>query len=109
MSSILFQAIKRLISRYFLQYTIKGEMKRPLLAKALTKSLEFIVEYKEQTEKAQPKPVPFSIAPDSLQNVKDVSPKHLIRLSSWHTKYGRPLATVVGAGQACRWVDFTKS
>ncbi|XP_071807035.1 vacuolar protein sorting-associated protein 26C-like [Asterias amurensis] len=56
-----------------IQYTIKGEMKRPLLAKDLTKSLEFIVEYKEQKEKAQPKPVPFSIAPDSLQNIKDKS------------------------------------
>ncbi|XP_072022181.1 vacuolar protein sorting-associated protein 26C-like [Amphiura filiformis] len=53
------------------QYTIKVEMKRPLLAKDLGKTVEFILEYKDQKEKAQPKAVPFTITPESLQNVKD--------------------------------------
>lgn len=48
-------------------------MKRPLLNKDLGKTIEFIVEYKDKKEVAQPKAVSFTITPESLQNVKDVS------------------------------------
>ena len=50
-------------------------MKRPLLAKDLQKTCEFIIEYtnKDVTDKAKSKPVPFTITPDSIQNVKEVT------------------------------------
>ncbi|XP_006820615.1 vacuolar protein sorting-associated protein 26C-like, partial [Saccoglossus kowalevskii] len=53
------------------QYTVKVEMKRSVLSKDLNKNCEFIVEYKNQQEKAVIKQVPFTITPDSLQNVKE--------------------------------------
>ncbi|XP_071488424.1 vacuolar protein sorting-associated protein 26C-like [Diadema antillarum] len=53
------------------QYTLKAEVKRSLLAKDLAKTIEFIIEYKAQKDKAELKPVPFHITPESLQNVKD--------------------------------------
>lgn len=56
-----------------IQYLIRCEMKRSLLNKDLQKVVEFILEYKEQNEKAIIKPVDFSITPESLQNVKDRS------------------------------------
>ena len=72
-TSLPFQKLVKLLILSQLQYTIKVDMKRPLLAKDLGKTVEFIVEYKEQKEKAKPSPVPFTITPESLQNVKDVS------------------------------------
>ncbi|XP_013382522.1 Down syndrome critical region protein 3 homolog [Lingula anatina] len=54
-----------------IQYTIKVDMKRSLLNKDLQKQLEFIVEYKEQEEKAKAKVVQFTISPETLQNVKE--------------------------------------
>eukprot|EP00057_Strongylocentrotus_purpuratus_P033244 XP_790710.3 PREDICTED: Down syndrome critical region protein 3 [Strongylocentrotus purpuratus] len=53
------------------QYTLKAQAKRSLLAKDLVKTIEFIIEYKDQKVKAEPKPVPFTVTPQSLQNVKD--------------------------------------
>ncbi|XP_063959852.1 vacuolar protein sorting-associated protein 26C-like [Lytechinus pictus] len=53
------------------QYTLKAQVKRSLLAKDLVKTTEFIIEYRDQKVKAELKPVPFSITPQSLQNVKD--------------------------------------
>nr|CAD7426128.1 unnamed protein product [Timema monikensis] len=54
------------------QYLLKCEMKRSFLAKDLIKVAEFIVEYKSQTsDKASPRPVEFSITPESLQNNRD--------------------------------------
>ncbi|XP_054275306.1 vacuolar protein sorting-associated protein 26C-like [Macrosteles quadrilineatus] len=55
-----------------IQYLLRCTLKRSFLAKDLTKVAEFIVEYKaSQCEKAVPSPVKFSIAPESLQNVRD--------------------------------------
>ncbi|XP_041470549.1 vacuolar protein sorting-associated protein 26C-like [Lytechinus variegatus] len=53
------------------QYTLKAQVKRSLLAKDLVKTIEFIIEYRDQKVKAELKPVPFTITPQSLQNVKD--------------------------------------
>lgn len=54
-----------------IQYTIKVDMKRSLLNKDLQKQCEFIIEYKTQEEKAKPKPVAFTISPETLAGVKD--------------------------------------
>ncbi|XP_076457678.1 vacuolar protein sorting-associated protein 26C-like [Babylonia areolata] len=56
-----------------IQYTIRAEMKRSLLNKDLQKQCEFIIEYKSQAqeEKAKPKPVAFTITPETLAGVKD--------------------------------------
>jgi len=66
-----------------IQYMIRVDMKRSLLNKDLQKQVEFIVEYKEQEEKAQAKPLIFNITPDTLQNVnskgKDLIPKFKVR------------------------------
>jgi len=59
-----------------IQYLLKADMPRPLLAKNLQKSLEFIVEV--QTPNI-PKSMPlnFNIAPESLENVKKNSLKNI--------------------------------
>ncbi|KAL8573900.1 Vacuolar protein sorting-associated protein 26C [Nucella lapillus] len=54
-----------------IQYMIRVEMKRSLLNKDLQKQCEFIIEYKSQEEKAKPKPVTFTISPETLAGVKD--------------------------------------
>ncbi|XP_041373081.1 vacuolar protein sorting-associated protein 26C-like isoform X2 [Gigantopelta aegis] len=54
-----------------IQYCIRVEIKRSLLNKDLQKQCEFIVENKDQEEKCKLKPVNFTIAPDTLTNVKD--------------------------------------
>ncbi|XP_077980303.1 vacuolar protein sorting-associated protein 26C-like [Glandiceps talaboti] len=62
------------------QYTVKVEVKRSVLSKDLSKSCEFIVEYRNQSEKCALKAVPFTITPDSLQNVRERNlPKFLVR------------------------------
>lgn len=48
-------------------------MKRSLLAKDMTKTVEFIIEYTDKGAKAEVKPVPFTITPETLQNNKEVS------------------------------------
>ena len=57
------------------QYMIRVEMKRSLLNKDLQKQCEFIIEYKSQAdeEKAKPKPVTFTITPETLVGTKEVS------------------------------------
>ena len=57
------------------QYMIRVEMKRSLLNKDLQKQCEFIIEYKSQAdeEKAKPKPVTFTITPETLVGIKEVS------------------------------------
>ncbi|KAG1679710.1 Down syndrome critical region protein 3 [Nymphon striatum] len=50
------------------QYTLKCDIKRSMLSKDLMKSTEFFFEYKSG-EKAETKPVEFTITPNSLQNV----------------------------------------
>lgn len=51
-------------------YTLRADMKRPLLNKDLQKVSEFIVEYGEG-DKAEEKEVMFKISPQSLENVKN--------------------------------------
>jgi len=64
-----------------IQYTVKVEMKRSLLNKDLQKQTEFIIEYKNQEEKAKTKHVNFTITPETLSNVKEKQnvPKFRIR------------------------------
>lgn len=54
-----------------IQYMIRVDMKRSLLSKDLQRQCEFIVEYKDTEEKAVAKCIPFTITPDTLQNVRD--------------------------------------
>ncbi|WAR04255.1 VP26C-like protein [Mya arenaria] len=53
-------------------YQIKVDMKRSLLNKDLNKQLEFIVEYKETEDRAKPKPINFTITPETLTNLKEI-------------------------------------
>ncbi|XP_030058079.1 vacuolar protein sorting-associated protein 26C [Microcaecilia unicolor] len=64
-----------------IQYTLRCDMRRPLLAKDLTKTCEFIVHSLPQKEKLTPSPVDFTVTPETLQNVKERAtlPKFLIR------------------------------
>ncbi|XP_067849410.1 vacuolar protein sorting-associated protein 26C [Heptranchias perlo] len=54
-----------------IQYTLRCDMRRPLLAKDLTKSCEFIVHSLPQKGRLTASPVDFSITPESLQNVRE--------------------------------------
>ncbi|XP_037687526.1 vacuolar protein sorting-associated protein 26C isoform X3 [Choloepus didactylus] len=54
-----------------IQYTLRCDMRRSLLAKDLTKTCEFIVHSTPQKGKLTPSPVDFTITPDTLQNVKE--------------------------------------
>lgn len=51
-----------------ISYIVKVDIKRGAFSKDLTKSSEFIVEYRG--EKIEPKEVPFSITPSSIENAK---------------------------------------
>ena len=51
-------------------YTLRADMKRPLLNKDMQKVSEFIVEYGEG-EKVEDKEVSFRVSPQSLENVKN--------------------------------------
>ncbi|XP_014824291.1 PREDICTED: Down syndrome critical region protein 3 [Poecilia mexicana] len=64
-----------------IQYTLRCDLKRPLLAKDLSRSCEFIVHSQPQKSKIVPTPVKFSITPETLQNVRERSqlPLFLIR------------------------------
>jgi len=59
-----------------IQYLLRADMPRPLLAKNLQKSLEFIVEIKNAPA-PKPTPIKFTITPDSLENVKKNSLKSI--------------------------------
>ncbi|XP_007493173.1 vacuolar protein sorting-associated protein 26C isoform X1 [Monodelphis domestica] len=78
-----------------IQYTLRCDLKRSLLAKDLTKICEFIVHSTPQKGKATPSPVDFTITPDTLQNVRERAslPKFLIRghLSSTNCVITQPL------------------
>ncbi|XP_067132140.1 vacuolar protein sorting-associated protein 26C [Centruroides vittatus] len=54
-----------------IQYMLRCEMKRSILNKDLLKTIEFIVEYKDKSQKAEHKLVEFTINPESIQNSKD--------------------------------------
>uniref|UniRef100_W5KNE3 Vacuolar protein sorting-associated protein 26C n=1 Tax=Astyanax mexicanus TaxID=7994 RepID=W5KNE3_ASTMX len=64
-----------------IQYTLRCDMRRPLLAKDLSKTCEFIHVLQPQKSKVQPSPVDFTISPETLQNVKERNslPKFLVR------------------------------
>ncbi|XP_040441007.1 vacuolar protein sorting-associated protein 26C isoform X6 [Falco naumanni] len=55
-----------------IQYTLRCDMRRSLLAKDLTKTCEFIVHSLSQKGKLTPSPVDFTITPETLQNVKEI-------------------------------------
>ncbi|ELK08511.1 Down syndrome critical region protein 3 [Pteropus alecto] len=78
-----------------IQYTLRCDMKRSLLAKDLTKTCEFIVHSAPQKGKLTPSPVDFTITPETLQNVKEraLLPKFLIRghLNSTNCVITQPL------------------
>ncbi|XP_045858987.1 vacuolar protein sorting-associated protein 26C isoform X2 [Meles meles] len=57
-----------------IQYTLRCDMRRSLLAKDLTKTCEFIVHSAPQKGKLTPSPVDFTITPETLQNVKERLP-----------------------------------
>ncbi|XP_028277394.1 vacuolar protein sorting-associated protein 26C [Parambassis ranga] len=63
------------------QYTLRCDLKRSLLAKDLSRNCEFIVHCQPQKAKVVPTPVNFTITPDTLQNIRERSllPKFLIR------------------------------
>ncbi|KAM5154073.1 vacuolar protein sorting-associated protein 26C isoform 2-T2 [Callospermophilus lateralis] len=54
-----------------IQYTLRCDMRRSLLAKDLTKTCEFIVHSAPQKGTLTPSPVDFTITPETLQNVKE--------------------------------------
>uniref|UniRef100_A0A674KGN1 Vacuolar protein sorting-associated protein 26C n=3 Tax=Emydidae TaxID=8476 RepID=A0A674KGN1_9SAUR len=64
-----------------IQYTLRCDMRRSLLAKDLTKTCEFIVHSPPQKGKLMPSPVDFTITPETLQNVKERAslPKFFIK------------------------------
>ncbi|XP_017275399.1 vacuolar protein sorting-associated protein 26C [Kryptolebias marmoratus] len=64
-----------------IQYTLRCDLKRSLLAKDLSRSCEFIVHSLPQKAKIVPAPVNFTVSPDTLQNTRERSslPKFLIR------------------------------
>ncbi|XP_053502096.1 vacuolar protein sorting-associated protein 26C isoform X1 [Ictalurus furcatus] len=64
-----------------IQYTLRCDMKRPLLAKDLSKTCEFMVHCQPQKSKVQLTPVDFTITPETLQNVREKGslPKFFIR------------------------------
>jgi hypothetical protein len=59
-----------------IQYSLRCDMKRGILAKDVQKTLEFIVEV-PAPQVPSGNPVPFTITPDSLENVKKASRKHV--------------------------------
>lgn len=59
-----------------IQYSLRADMKRGILAKDVMKTLEFIVEV-PSAQVPEGSPVPFTITPDSLENVKKTSRKHV--------------------------------
>jgi len=61
-----------------IQYNLRTELKRGMLAKDLQKALEFIVEVPNKQPPTAPPPiVKFTITPESLENVKKMSRKLL--------------------------------
>jgi len=60
-----------------IQYLLKVDMARPLLAKNLQKTLEFIVEIPNPSVQLKLTPVSFTITPESLENVKKSSLKNI--------------------------------
>ncbi|XP_068456546.1 vacuolar protein sorting-associated protein 26C [Clinocottus analis] len=64
-----------------IQYSLRCDMKRPLLAKDLSRNCEFIVHSLPQKAKVVPTPVNFTITPATLQNARErtLLPKFLVK------------------------------
>ncbi|KAJ3589266.1 hypothetical protein NHX12_010112 [Muraenolepis orangiensis] len=64
-----------------IQYMLRCDMKRSLLAKDLSRTFEFMVHCQPQKAKLVPAPVDFTVTPETLQNVQERSllPRFLIR------------------------------
>ncbi|CAL8275844.1 unnamed protein product [Boreogadus saida] len=64
-----------------IQYILRCDMKRSLLAKDLSRTFEFMVHCQPQKAKLVAMPVDFTITPETLQNVQERSllPRFLIR------------------------------
>ncbi|XP_042315996.1 vacuolar protein sorting-associated protein 26C isoform X4 [Sceloporus undulatus] len=96
-----------------IQYTLRCDMRRSLLAKDLTKTCEFIVHSPPQKGKPTPSPVDFTITPETLQNVKEraLLPKFLIRghLNSTNCIITQPLTgelVVVNSDAAVKSIEL---
>uniref|UniRef100_A0A8D3CWN5 Vacuolar protein sorting-associated protein 26C n=1 Tax=Scophthalmus maximus TaxID=52904 RepID=A0A8D3CWN5_SCOMX len=78
-----------------IQYSLRCDMRRSLLAKDLSRNCEFIVHCQPQKAKVAPTPVNFTITPDTLENTRERSllPKFLIRghLDATHCVISQPL------------------
>ena len=79
------------------QYTITVSAKRGMMSKDLKRTLEFIMEAPEREKTLKEHPSPFSIVPESLENVKKSSLHHIPsfkivgRLDSVACNIGQPL------------------
>ncbi|XP_077597152.1 vacuolar protein sorting-associated protein 26C [Stigmatopora nigra] len=64
-----------------IQYSLRCDLKRSLLAKDLSRNCEFIVHSQPQKSQLGATPVNFTITPDTLQNIRERTslPKFLIR------------------------------
>ncbi|KAL5253921.1 hypothetical protein ACHWQZ_G013623 [Mnemiopsis leidyi] len=54
------------------QYTLHAELRRGILNKPLLKSLEFIVEGDKVAKSTEESPIPFTITPQSLENIREI-------------------------------------
>eukprot|EP01111_Echinosteliopsis_oligospora_P018141 TRINITY_DN815_c0_g1_i1.p1 TRINITY_DN815_c0_g1~~TRINITY_DN815_c0_g1_i1.p1 ORF type:complete len:326 (-),score=88.05 TRINITY_DN815_c0_g1_i1:7-984(-) len=59
-----------------IQYSLRCDMKRGLLAKDVQRTLEFIIEVPSPKSAVSPK-VPFTITPETLENIKKASRKNV--------------------------------
>lgn len=60
-----------------MQYVVTVEVRRGMLSKNLKRQLEFVVEAPETGRQIKPQPSPFSLVPESLENVKKSSLHHI--------------------------------
>ncbi|XP_049597925.1 vacuolar protein sorting-associated protein 26C [Syngnathus scovelli] len=78
-----------------IQYTLRCDLKRSLLAKDLSRTCEFIVHCQPQIANVSATPVKFTITPDTLQNIRERSslPRFVIRghLDNTTCAVSRPL------------------
>eukprot|EP00455_Lapot_gusevi_P017440 TRINITY_DN1930_c0_g1_i11.p1 TRINITY_DN1930_c0_g1~~TRINITY_DN1930_c0_g1_i11.p1 ORF type:complete len:325 (+),score=112.22 TRINITY_DN1930_c0_g1_i11:86-976(+) len=56
-----------------IQYMLSVDMARGMMSKSLKKTMEFIVELPPPVERPAPRPIPFEISPETLQNIKQSS------------------------------------
>lgn len=79
----LLPVFKKTNSPFVMQYVLKCEIRRSMLNKDLQKVIEFFVESDRKDSElltTNLNPISFSITPESLQNVRDVSTSLFFRL-----------------------------